>query len=380
MSEVVFLCNRCGNEDPAFFYNGERGWYCRKCIKFGDAGIIENDIKTIDSEYKLRFNLTDRQKKISSELTQRVREGKSVLLEAVCGAGKTEIIFEMISDQMATGHRVGFAIARRQVVLEIADRLKEAFTHLKVIAVCQGHTQDVIGDLIVCTTHQLYRYTGYFDVLVIDEPDAFPFKGNDVLKGIASRSCRRSTVYLTATPDNELKDRVINDELSYLYLSKRPHGNDLCVPEVFCGSDLSIGIYGFVWLCRLLNSGKRVLLFVPSRKTGVLFYTVLKHFFKTCNVSSLTENKDEIIGAFKKGEYDLCITTSILERGITIPDVQVLVWKADNGVFDEAALTQISGRVGRSPLAPRGECLFLTNTRNRNVDSCIKEIVRANND
>jgi len=88
VSEVVFLCNRCGNEDPAFFYNGERGWYCRKCIKFGDAGMIENDIKTVDSEYKLRFNLTDRQKKISSELTQIVREGKSVLLEAVCGAGK----------------------------------------------------------------------------------------------------------------------------------------------------------------------------------------------------------------------------------------------------------------------------------------------------
>ena len=235
---MVFLCNRCNNEDPAFFYYGERGWYCRKCIRFADAGIIENDIKTVDSEYKLRFNLTSRQQEISRKLTQEVRKGTSVLLEAVCGAGKTEIIFEMIADQLSMRHKVGFAIARRQVVLEIAERLKQAFTHLKVVAVCQGHTGDVMGDLIVCTTHQLYRYKDYFDVLVIDEPDAFPFKGNDVLKGIAANSCRQSTVYLTATPDNELKNRVHDDELSYLYLSKRPHGYDLCVPEIICGSDL----------------------------------------------------------------------------------------------------------------------------------------------
>ena len=129
-----------------------------------------------------------------------------------------------------------------------------------------------------------------------------------------------------------------------------------------------------------MNKGKRVLLFVPSRKMGESFYFVLKRFFKTCNVSSHTENKDEIINDFKNGKYDLCITTSILERGITIADVQVLVWKADNGVFDEAALTQISGRVGRSPKAPKGECLFLTNSKSRNVDNCIKEIKRANAD
>lgn len=90
------------------------------------------------------------------------------MLEAVCGAGKTEIIFEMVSDQLRKGRKVGFTIARRQVVIEIAERLAMAFPNISVIPVCQGHTDVTMADLVVCTTHQLYRYNDYFDVLIID--------------------------------------------------------------------------------------------------------------------------------------------------------------------------------------------------------------------
>ena len=77
--------------------------------------------------------------------------------------------------------KVCFAIARRQVVLELQQRLQEIFSHAEVIAVCGGHTQVTDGDLIICTTHQLYRYYQAFDLLILDEPDAFPFRGDPVL-------------------------------------------------------------------------------------------------------------------------------------------------------------------------------------------------------
>ena len=63
------------------------------------------------------------------------------------------------------------------------------FPNLKVIPVCEGYTQIVDGDLIVCTTHQLYRYIQSFDLLIIDEPDAYPYVGNDVLQAIVLNSC-----------------------------------------------------------------------------------------------------------------------------------------------------------------------------------------------
>ena len=92
--------------------------------------------------------------------------------------GKTEICFESICGYLAQGKKVGFAISRRQVVLEIANRLRRAFPELSVCEVAQGYTQVTDADLIVCTTHQLYRYPYAFDLLILDELDAFPFVGN----------------------------------------------------------------------------------------------------------------------------------------------------------------------------------------------------------
>ncbi len=336
--------------------------------------------RTVDSEYQLQFRLTDKQKYISEKLTEYVSDGKSVLLEAVCGAGKTEIIFQMVSDQLRKGRKVGFTIARRQVVIEIADRLSHAFTNMSVIPVCQGHTDVTMADLVVCTTHQLYRYTNYFDVLIIDEPDAFPFKGNDTLKGIARQACRQSTVYLTATPDEELKNRVAEHEIEYLYLSKRPHGYPLCEPETAYGIKPYLFIKGLIWLKRELELNRKVLIFVPSKKLGHRLKKVLERFVFCNNIDSTSEDKDSIIEDFRNGRYQVLFSTNILERGVTFSNVQVLVYQADNGVFDEASLTQISGRVGRNINYPIGDCLFLCESRQRSIDDCIAEIVRANND
>ena len=34
-------CPRCQNTDPAWFYPGSKGWYCRRCISFGRILIEE---------------------------------------------------------------------------------------------------------------------------------------------------------------------------------------------------------------------------------------------------------------------------------------------------------------------------------------------------
>lgn len=286
----------------------------------------------------------------------------------------------MVSDQLRKGRKVGFTIARRQVVIEIAERLSKAFSNITVIPVCQGYTSVTMADLVVCTTHQLYRYNGYFDVLIIDEPDAFPFKGNDTLKGIARHACKGSTVYLTATPDEELKNLVVERKVEYLYLSKRPHGFPLCEPEVLYGIKPYLLLQGILWLKKELEMNRKVLIFIPSKKLGTRMKKLLSLFVSCNNIDSTSENKDQIIQDFKDDKYRVLFSTNILERGVTFSNVQVLVYKADNGVFDDASLTQISGRVGRNINYPTGDCLFLCESRQRSIDNCVSGIVRANND
>lgn len=152
-------CPRCLNTDRTYFYKGSRGWYCRRCISFGRI-MLEEEKEPVSlssasagsEEYSLQYPLTKAQAETAvkcAELTDRT----DVLLHCVCGAGKTELVVLSIAKMLKQRKKVCFAIPRRQVVLELRERLAQYFPKAKVIAVCGGHTQETDGDLIICTTH-----------------------------------------------------------------------------------------------------------------------------------------------------------------------------------------------------------------------------------
>ena len=85
-------------------------------------------------------------------------------------------------------------------------------------------------------------------------------------------------------------------------------------------------------------------------------------------VSSKTRDRNTIIEDFKRGKYKYLITTSILERGITIPRVQVIVYKSDHVIFDKATLIQIAGRVGRKRDSPYGDVVFIAQNQSLEIE------------
>ncbi|UDM31835.1 helicase-related protein [Lentilactobacillus laojiaonis] len=66
-------------------------------------------------------------------------------------------------------------------------------------------------------------------------------------------------------------------------------------------------------------------------------------------------------------EFKFLITTTILERGVTFPGIDVMVINADSEIFSTSALVQIAGRVGRSITRPTGEVLFIYEHLNKNI-------------
>lgn len=149
-------CNRCQNEDPKLFAYDHGIYYCRKCIDFSRLEVHEKIKpvklmhKTWKGKPKLDYELTASQKLASHDVYKYLSNGKDVILYASTGAGKTEICFESICGYLAQGKKVGFAISRRQVVLEIATRLRKAFPELSICEVAQGYTQITDADIIVC--------------------------------------------------------------------------------------------------------------------------------------------------------------------------------------------------------------------------------------
>lgn len=379
-------CYRCGNENPKYFAFDpfHEKWYCRKCIAFGriDADtplpMKQFKVRNVQCQYTLEYPLTDAQQRAMREIHLYLGQGKDVLVYAACGAGKTELVMESIMRYINKGKKVGFAISRRQVVLEIKERMAKAFPMLQVIAVCEGYTEVTDGDLIICTMHQLYRYPNAFDLLIMDEVDAFPYRGNPMLERIAMHACHGQILYLTATPDDAMKEKIARGELALVELFQRPHGFPLIVPQVIH----TLPVFQFIYIIHSLrwhkHQGIQVLLFVPTIEQAKRMYFALRLFFRCAVFTSKTKDKEQVILRFHEKRYDVLICTTILERGITIRGVHIMIYQADHRVFQEASLIQIIGRVGRSIQMPSGKGIFLCTRVTKDIRQCITSLQKMN--
>lgn len=224
--------------------------------------------------------------------------------------------------------------------------------------------------------HQLYRYYRAFDLLILDEPDSFPYRGNPVLHGIAETSCRGHRIYLTATPDEELKQAAAEGRIKELRLDQRPHGHPLPEPLLF-HAPILILLFRLIRWIREHQDHPRII-FVPTIRIALHMHRFLNLMFP-CNVcTSETEDRDQVIEDFRNEPAGMILATTVLERGVTISRADVCVWQADHPVFDEAGLVQMAGRAGRSAECPDGDVLFLLSEKSRIAEQCLKEIREAN--
>ena len=385
MKEVKDIyCRRCGNKEDTLFKKSKKGIYCVKCQRFGKYYLDNNNEKVFktntfnEANYELPYALTSKQQRCAEDVVMYIKKKEDVLVYAACGAGKTEMSMPLITYALESGLKIGIAIPRKDVVIELGVRYQEAFPKIKVVEVYGDHHNEIDGDLIIMTTHQLYRYEKVFDVLIIDEVDAFPFAGNEILENMVDYACKGNKVYLTATPSSKIKDMVKKGVIKQVALFVRPHGGKLCIPKVVIGFDW----YLYVHMLRFFKKykSKIILLFVPTKTLAYKMHRVLSLFRKTCVVTSESENRELLNIQIKNHEYDVVVCTTVLERGITIPDVQVIVFDATHPVFNEAALIQISGRVGRKEYAKEGECMLLCKKKSKVVDSVIESLEMMNDE
>ncbi|MFA5235557.1 MAG: helicase-related protein [Bacilli bacterium] len=378
--DSLFVCPRCGNDDPRYVGFISNRPYCRRCIVFkGQEAEADVFPSSSDAELKLDYELSQEQKALSEELVAHYRNGEHVLVHAVTGAGKTEIVYAVMAAAIDSGHEVGLAIPRRDVVIELAGRLRGAFPRLTITAVYGGHHDELQGDIVILTTHQIYRYVAYFDLLVIDECDAFPFKDDPVLEAFARRSLKGVLVAMSATPTPALIERFRAPGHHILRLWTRYHRHPLPVPKTIVSSLLFNFDCLLGFIIRYRKEGKPLLIFVPTIAIGERLFFYVKIFAKKgALVHSLRPDRTEIIDSFRAGRYDYLISTSVLERGITVLNLQVVVFAADHPLFDEGTLLQMSGRVGRKAEAPEGEVTFLSRRRTPAMLAAIKTINHAN--
>jgi competence protein ComFA len=129
-----------------------------------------------------------------------------------------------------------------------------------------------------------------------------------------------------------------------------------------------------------MEAQQQVFVFVPSVSTAAALTELLQRngFSRSAGVHSEDPLRHQKVADFRSGKLRLLVTTTILERGVTIANVQVGVVGADDPIFDEAALVQISGRVGRSAAYPNGDVVFFHNGKTLSMVRAVRHMVQMN--
>lgn len=380
-------CNRCGvttTKQRCTLPNNQ--FYCPSCIQLGRVSTLNSLVSLPEPNRFERINqkdvltwkgtLSKTQDKCATDILTVFQERRQHLLWAVTGAGKTEMLFRGIAWALSQGLRVGLASPRIDVCNELFPRLVQAFKRTD-IQLLHGRSDIPYRycQFTICTTHQLLRFKVAFDVLIIDEVDAFPFAQDDGLWFAAQQAKKAdgALLFLTATPGKKLFQMIQRKELSISYLPLRYHGHLL--PTITCrlASKWQLKLEKgrlprslIVQMQQRLKHNIRFLLFVPHVAQLPAVQTSLQHTFpneQIVTVHAGDPDRLEKVQLMRSEEINFLVTTTILERGVTFPGIDVFVLGADDAVFSSAALVQIAGRAGRNVARPTGDVIFFGASR-----------------
>lgn len=312
-----------------------------------------------------------------------------ILVWAVCGAGKTELLFPGIGEALKKKLRICIATPRTDVVLELAPRLKRAFPKIKIAAL-YGGSEDryVFAPLTISTTHQLFRFRDAFNVVILDEVDAFPYSVDQTLQKAVQQARKKPSalIYLTATPNEKWQRECRYGKREFVTIPARYHRHRLPVPEfVWCGNwkkqlqANKLPNIIVLWVKKRIKIKKQALLFFPN----ILLLNKILPFLQTVEPGILAVHaadplRKEKVQQMRDKKILMLLTTTILERGVTFPNIDVAVIGAEDDIFTESALVQISGRVGRSAQFPDGEITFFHYGKTEAMLKARKQIINMN--
>lgn len=329
------------------------------------------------------------QKSASDRVVEAVQQNQELLVWAVCGAGKTEVLFAGIEDALASGKRVCIATPRTDVVLELTPRLKAAFPKITVASLYGGSTdRHLYAPLTIATTHQLLRFYQAFDTVILDEIDAFPYTVEESLQyaAIQARKPSSAMIYLTATPNEKWQRECRTGKRAFTTIPARFHRHPLPVPQFeWCENwqkqlkknKLPANILR--WIKDRIQNDKQALLFFPHIPLMEKALPILHNI--ALNIEAVhAEDPDRKVKVQKmrNKELSLLLTTTILERGVTFPNIDVAVIGAEDDIFTESALVQIAGRAGRSKDHPDGVVTFFHYGKTEAMLKARKQITTMN--
>ncbi|WP_227021671.1 ATP-dependent DNA helicase RecG [Oceaniferula marina] len=324
--------------------------------------------------HSLPFDLTDAQKRSVKEILADMRapQPMSRLLQGDVGSGKTFVAMCAMLLAVDSGAQAAL-MAPTQILAEqhyltfsrwlepMGLRIALMTGSRKELEACDGEPQIIIGTHALLYDHEAFQDLG---LVIIDEQHKF---GVDQRARLIAQGVMPDTLVMTATPIPRTLTLTFYGDLDVSILDERPAGRGEVVtalrkrPKV---SDIA------AFLKQQLHAGRQAYLVYPlveesealdAAAATVEFEKWTKRLRKfrvgLLHGKMPADEKEKVMGAFRDGETDVLVSTTVIEVGVDVPNANVMViHNAER--FGLAQLHQLRGRIGRGE--HKSFCILLT--------------------
>jgi ATP-dependent DNA helicase RecG len=246
-----------------------------------------------------------------------------------------------------------------------------------------GEIDILIGTHALIQDHVSFVSLG---LVVIDEQHRFGVRQRGLLTEKAN-GFQPHVLSMTATPIPRTLNLVLNGDLDVSIIDEQPPGRIPIETSRYVGREraeayrvvreqITLGHQAFV-ICPLVEESE-----VIEAKAAVEEAERLqREVFPDLRIAVLhgrmpSKQKDEVMAAFRNHEYDILVSTSVVEVGIDIPNATVMMIEGADR-FGLSQLHQFRGRVGRG--GARSFCLLLADDVSMTGNDRLETMVATEN-
>lgn len=355
-------------------------------------GLVQKFIKS------LPFELTSGQKQAVNEILQDMNSDAPMqrLLQGDVGSGKTVVATIMLLAAIENGYQGAFMAPTEILAQQHYNNLVQWLTPLGLSVglflgshgkklrkkfetdLKNGQTNIAVG------THALIQENVEFNnlgAIVVDEQHRFGVKQRNILK---KKSQNPQILTMTATPIPRTLALTVHGDLDLTVINELPKGRKP-IKTALTGSHKQ------VWdlIKKEVDEGRQAYIVYPlidesetlSAKAATIEAEKLQQeVFPEYKIGLLhgklkNDEKDEVMKKFKDGEYNILVSTTVIEVGVDVPNATVMVIENAER-FGLSQLHQLRGRVGRNSL--QSYCILITSSRTQETRERLSIMTETN--
>ncbi|MCQ2450119.1 MAG: ATP-dependent DNA helicase RecG [Clostridia bacterium] len=364
------------------------------------GNILPHDY-TAEFRHRLPFELTSAQQRAIEECAKDLSQSAMMnrLLQGDVGSGKTAVAAALAYSCAKNGFQAALMAPTEILAEQHYATLSSFFEGTDVRctlltgstkkkekvaikqALCDGTVQVAVGTHALLTQDVAFRDLA---LAITDEQHRF---GVEQRANLSRKGKNPHTLVMSATPIPRTLAMMLYGDLDISILDEYPKGRQkiesYCVDGSyherlyrFVKKHLDAGRQGYI-VCPLVEDSEEM---SPDLHSAEAYYETLRtSAFKDYKVGLLhgkmnARDKESVMRAFKDGEVQLLICTTVVEVGVDVPNATVMIIENAER-FGLSQLHQLRGRIGRGTYA--STCVFVTE-QNGPVAERLKVICNSN--